>query len=347
MREDVAKWRKSCLQCVKNAKGDTVPRPLGTMLIPEFAGEVLMSDYIEIGPSDEGFVYVLMSVDKLSKLVEFVPTEAATAIPVSKAIIDWGSRYGLPEWLISDGGRHYVNHAIKLVEERMGVRQHITVAHCPWSNGSVEVVGFDLVYTLRCLLSEFEMLVTEWPKVLPLLQYTINHRPRKCLGDRCPIEVMTGRAPDMALDLVLWTGHNLKDGTAIEAGVEQVDKHCDRVAASIDVMHEQIKDAELKRQRAKAAKEAKSPHAHRFEVGDLVMVTGAGTSVNPVCTEKARVRWQGPFEVVSVEPDQPSILQLRLLGDPATIKPKPVHWTRCTRFAGKNFHAPPRIVRSA
>ena len=134
--------------------------------------------------------------------------------------------------------------------------------------------------------------------MLPLLQYTINHRPRKCLGDRCPIEVMTGRAPDMALDLVLWTGHNLKDSTAIEVGVEQVDKHCDRVTASIDVMHEQIKDAELKRQRAKAAKEAKSPHAHRFEVGDLVMVIGAGTSVNPVCTEKARVRWQGPFEVV-------------------------------------------------
>jgi hypothetical protein len=91
------------------------------MILPEFAGEVLMSDYIEIGPSDEGFVYVLMNVDKLSKLVEFVPTEAATAIPVSKAILDWGSRYGLPEWLISDGGRHFANHAIKLVEQRMGV----------------------------------------------------------------------------------------------------------------------------------------------------------------------------------------------------------------------------------
>ena len=106
-----------------------MPRPLGTMLLPEFAGEVLMSDYIEIGPSDEGFFYVLMNVDKLSKLVEFVPTVAATAMPVSKAIMDWGSRYGLPEWLISDGGRHYANHAIRLIEERMGVRQHIMVTH--------------------------------------------------------------------------------------------------------------------------------------------------------------------------------------------------------------------------
>ena len=347
MREDVNRWRKACLQCVKNAKGDTVPRPLGTMLVPEFAGEVLMSDYIEIGPSDEGFVYILMNVDKLSKLVEFVPAVSATAIPVSKSILEWGSRYGLPEWLISDGGRHYANHAIKLIEQRMGVRQHITVAHCPWSNGSVEVVGFDLVFTLRCILSEFSLLVTQWPRVVPFLQYAVNHRPRKCLGDRSPIEVMTGRAPDMALDLVLWTGHNLKDATKIEVGVEQVDKHCDRIVASLDIMHEEIMDAELRKQRAKAAKEATNPHAHHFQVGDLVMVTVANTSVNPVCTEKARSRWQGPLEVVSLAPDQPSILHLRLLDDPDTIKPKPVHWTRCQRFAGKDFFASPRMIKSA
>ena len=77
------------------------------------------------------------------------------------------------------------------------------------------------------------------------------------------------------------------------------------------------------------------------------MVTGTDTSVNPVCTDKARVRWQGPFEVVAVEADQPSILQVRLLGDPLTIKPKPVHWTRAKRFTGKEFAANPRLVKSA
>ena len=51
MREDVEKWRQSCLQCIKNAKGDKVPRPLGTQLIPEAPGEILMYDYILIGPS--------------------------------------------------------------------------------------------------------------------------------------------------------------------------------------------------------------------------------------------------------------------------------------------------------
>ena len=51
--------------------------------------------------------------------------------------------------------------------------------------------------------------------------------------------------------------------------------------------------------------------------------------------------------MVAVEADQPSILQLRLLGDPEGIKPKAVHWTRCRRFAGKEFHASPRMIKSA
>ena len=47
------------------------------------------------------------------------------------------------------------------------------------------------------------MLKTEWPKLVPLLQYTINHHPREGLGRLSPIEVMTGSAPDMEVDLVL------------------------------------------------------------------------------------------------------------------------------------------------
>ena len=77
------------------------------------------------------------------------------------------------------------------------------------------------------------------------------------------------------------------------------------------------------------------------------MVTVADTSVNPTCTNKARCRWQGPLQIVTMDPDQPSILHLRLLGDPDTIKPKPVHWTRCKRFTVKEFSASPRMIKSA
>ena len=125
-----------------------------------------------------------------------------------------------------------------------------------------------------------------------MTQHTVNHRPLKMLGDRCPIEVMTGRAPDMTLNMVLWTGKNLKEGTSIEAGVEQVDRYCDKLVASIDVMNTNtvIVDAELQRQCKKVAAAANSRHTHRFQPGDLVMITVAKTSVNAVNTNKPRLR---------------------------------------------------------
>lgn len=68
MHDDIERWRKGCLQCIKNAKGDTVARPLGTQLIPERAREFLMFDYVKIGPSHSGYEYVLFFCDNFTKL---------------------------------------------------------------------------------------------------------------------------------------------------------------------------------------------------------------------------------------------------------------------------------------
>ena len=149
------------------------------------------------------------------------------------------------------------------------------------------------------------------------------------------------------MDLALWVGVKLDDAAVIDAAVDRVDKYCDKLTTAIDNMHEELVDAELKRQRRKLAKETNDSRAHSFQVGDLVMVTVANTAMNPANTTKTRLRWQGPCEVVSVEPGAPSEIHVRLLGDDPTEAAKPVHWTRVKRFAGKDFHAPPRMVRSA
>ena len=109
------------------------------------------------------------------------------------------------------------------------------------------------------------------------------------------------------------------------------------------VMHTEITDAEVRKHREKAAAEANGRMAHRFEVGDLVMCTVAKTSVNATNKSKPRMRWQGPLQVISVADDEPSTTYVRLLGDPDTIAPKPVHWTRLKRFAGKEFTITPQL----
>ena len=174
MENDVEARRLQCLQCIKVANGEKVPRPMATQMIPERPGEILMMDYITIWPSETGRKYVLMQMDKFAKQCELTPTFEATAVPACQGVMWWGSRYGLPEWLISDGGKHFANHALELLTERMGVEHHITLAYCPWANGSVEVLGRELLRTIRALLSEFKLALEKWEEVLSLIQFVVN-----------------------------------------------------------------------------------------------------------------------------------------------------------------------------
>ena len=113
--------------------------------------------------------------------------------------------------------------------------------------------------------------------MLSLLQFVVIRRPRDTLGERCPIEVMTDRFLDMTLDLI------------IDSGVDRVNKYYDGLQVSRDVINVEISDVELKKQCVKVVKEPNNRLVHRFEVGDLVMVTVTDTSVNPVNLHKSKM----------------------------------------------------------
>ena len=153
-----------------------------------------MMDYIKLGLSRTGFTYVLMMVDKFSRLVEFVPTASATSLVAARAIMRWSAQRGLPSWIISDGGRHFDNTLLQDLSDIIGFEHHITLPYCPWANGSVEVVGKDLCWTLRAMCSEFETSVDEWDLVLPLAEYAINHRRRDILGGRATSSITSQAA---------------------------------------------------------------------------------------------------------------------------------------------------------
>ena len=97
LEEDVEARRAQCLQCVKLANGQRVPRPMGSQMIAESAGEILMADYFLIWPSENGNKYVLLLADKLAKQVELTITQEARAVPATQSIVRWGSRHGLPD----------------------------------------------------------------------------------------------------------------------------------------------------------------------------------------------------------------------------------------------------------
>ena len=344
MVKDVEKWSRQCLQCIKLTDGSSIPRPLGTSLVAEAPGEIFMMDYIDMGEESEGCRYVLMGADKFSRLAELTATAGPTAIEATKGTLKWSAKYGLPEWIITDGGSHFKNKAMKMLTDQMGIQHHITLAYCPWANGSIEIVGKELLWTTRAVLSELGYSATDWTLVLPLINYVLNHREREVLGRRTPIEVMTGRKPIQPTKLVVWDGVLLKDATGLAVEWDRVARHCHRLAAALDRVHQRVRDQEEERRRRKLAKAANASRGLQFSVGDLVMVAAWGNAAHVKRGSKLCPSWQGPYEVVA--PISTTAYEVRLIGRPDK-KPKPVHWSRMKLFANGNFDVSEQLKRTA
>ena len=342
MDAEVKEWRKHCLNCIKLYTGDMIPRPLGSQLMAEKPGEIVSLDYIKIGASRTGYMYVLMIVDRLSRLVMFVPAGKATAVLAARSLLRWAAQHGLPRWLISDGGSHFHNQIFEKLAELMGIQHHITLAYCPWSNGSVEVCGRDLVWTLRVLTSEFRVMIDEWDLILPLVEFTTNHRERPVLGDRSALEVMTGSKPASTTNLAVWAGVKIKDAREFVARRDRVEQHCARLDHALSRLHEQVRDLEELRLRKKALKAAGRQPGQKFQVGDYVMVTAKDNQANPISPHKINVLWQGPYEVTGGE--GPTQYSVRLLGD---TEEATVHWRKLRRLAGPNLEPDEEVEASA
>ena len=344
MSADVTRFRQGCLQCLKLADGEMVPRPLASQLVAEYPGEVLMMDYIKLGLSRTGFMYVLMMVDKFSRLVEFVPAVSATSLVAARAIMRWSAHRGLPAWIISDGGRHFDNTLLSDLSDIIGFDHHITLPYCPWANGSVEVVGKDLCWTLRAMCSEFETSVDEWDLVLPLAEYAINHRRREILGGRSSVEIMTGRVPRTPTDLAIWSGTKLKDAKKLQLPAERAAKYVEKLAASLERMHEAVRTESERLQRQQALRESGKDGNLHFHLGDFVMVAATGNQANIKRHSKVQVKWQGPYEVVGHVDDSPAKLVVKLVGQDTTAN---VHWRRCRRIAGPGITVTQAVQNSA
>ena len=123
-------WRSHCLQCLKLASGEMVPMSLGSQILAEHPGEIVGADYIKlVGPSRTGFKYVLMIVDRLSRMVWFTPTKSDTAITAARALLRWCAQHGKPAWFITDGGSHFHNEVMEELTGLLGIHHHITLAY--------------------------------------------------------------------------------------------------------------------------------------------------------------------------------------------------------------------------
>ena len=197
--KDVESFVKSCLHCVASASGTIVPRPLGHALHATKPNKLLHFDFCYMSTGEKGHTYVLILKDDFSGYVWLTACKEATAEVVANTLISWFSSFGVVYQWVSDRGTHFKNELVKILREQVRAEHHFTLAYCPWSNGTVEVVCRELLRATRAILSEFQLPHSSWTQVLPIVQSVLKNTRLPRLGNRCPITAFTGLPQDTPL----------------------------------------------------------------------------------------------------------------------------------------------------
>jgi len=97
-------------------------------------------DFMGPFPPSEGYTHILVVVDYVTKWVEAIPTKSAdgeTSLKMLKDVIF--PRFGVPRYLMTDGGSHFIHGGFRKTLARYGVNHRIASAYHPQTSGQVEL----------------------------------------------------------------------------------------------------------------------------------------------------------------------------------------------------------------
>ena len=112
---------------------------------------------------------------------------------------------GIPVVFVSDGAPDFKNETLKLVAAKLEASHRFSVAHSPWSNGTVERMNLEVVRTFRAATSERGRPLLGWPDAIYAVQFALNSAYRKRMG-ATPFQLMTGRVPRTAFSVFAGDG---------------------------------------------------------------------------------------------------------------------------------------------
>lgn len=149
----------------------------------------LQIGYAEM-PKTVGFMYMLVTVDRLSGGVEAFPTRKsdskAVVKPLLKEIIP---RYGVSEVTDSDRAAHFTSALLVQIYRSLGIRMQLHTPYHPESSGQVERMNRTIKEKLVKVCRQTGL---KWPEALNLVLWDIRNTPKQPIGVS-PSEILVGR----------------------------------------------------------------------------------------------------------------------------------------------------------
>lgn len=282
LRQDVAEYVSTCDLCQRmkscNQKRAGLLQPLPIAKGPWTS---VSMDLITGLPKSRGYDSVLVFVDRLTKYVILVPTVATLdAAGFAELFVDNVISYhGVPDEVVSDRGPQFNNVFWSSVSALLGMKNCLSTAYHPESDGQTERTNRILEDVLRHFVSPDQL---DWSKYLKQAQFAINNSWQEAVK-YTPYYLNHGRHPKMP------SMQGIRHGPS-------------RVPAA-EVLVRSIQDAiQQAKKHLKAAQDRMQTYVNQrrkdvvYTDGDMVMLSTVNLRTREG-SRKLMPKWVGPFEV--------------------------------------------------
>ena len=212
MSDDVKDWLGQCVACIKRKSPVGRHHPLGNIPTGHCWDRIAMEILDVCDPTPEGFRYILVIADYLSKWTEAFPMKNKCADTVADILVEnIILRFGMPLVIHSDQGREFENGLMKSLCALLGCTKTRTAPYHPESDGMIEIFNRTCLMMLSMFVNDRR---DNWHELLPFVMHayrTSVHEStgyslfRLMMGEECSLpqdvstaELRTKRESDVA-----------------------------------------------------------------------------------------------------------------------------------------------------
>ena len=251
---------------------------LSPLPVPSGPWKSVSCDFITDLPPSNGFDSVLVFVDRFTKMSHFTPCLKSTDAPefASMFLKHVIRLHGIPDSVVSDRGSIFTSHFWKSLSALMNMKQRLSTAFHPQTDGQTERMNQTLEQYLR-IYCNYEQ--DDWANLLSLAEFAYNNSHQPSI-DCSPFYANYGYNPEFTL--------NLRSPISAPAAKSLAD--------SLHSVHERLVENVKSAQDHQARYHNAKHKPVKFNVGDKVWLLS--TNIRTVRPSK-KLDWKrlGPFSI--------------------------------------------------
>ena len=261
----------------------------------------ISADFITKLPLVQGYNSILVVVDRLMKMVHFIPTmEKTSAEGLARLFRDniW-KLHGLSESIISDRGSQFATGLMKELNKILRIENKMSTVFYPQTDRQTKRINQELEQYLRMFVDHKQ---EQWPDWLGMAEFTYNNKMHSSTKTS-PFKVNYGQDPRIGFEV-----RRKGKYERVEKFVIKMKKVQKEAKVALGKIQEKIKKyADRKRE-----------EVNEYKVGDLVMLSTKDLKYQMVGrrTEKLTERFIDPYKIKkivsinAVELELPSIVRI-------------------------------------